>query len=127
MGETSAPRARIPSSGVSTRELRLRLPTALYERAMQAAQERQVSLTALGESAFLEYLERQGAGRRVEDELRAMVVELRAMLDLLIRVFLNHTPPVPVERVADMRRIGQQRYVEFQQRLQEVLGKGGEG
>jgi hypothetical protein len=49
------------------------------------------------------------------------------MLDLLIRVFLNHTPPVPVERVADMRRIGQQRYVEFQQRLQEVLGKGGEG
>jgi len=128
------------SSDMATRQVSARYPDRDVGKMVAIAKGRSVVVASVFREAVKFYLSHHGRGQAAEDpaiqasmrtrkQIRAMQNELHvvmAFLDMLVRTYLMHTPPLPEEAVDAQAASAEQRYRKLIDQL-PLLIQSGEG
>lgn len=123
---------------MATSQVSVRFPDRVLERMEAVAKQRSMAVASVIREAADAHLNRLGRGRASEDpavqaatrtakQIRAMQNELHvvmAFLDMLMRTFLLHMPPVPEEAVDAQAAAAEQRYRKLIEQLPLLLQSG---
>lgn len=127
------------SVDMATSQVSVRFPDRVLDRIEAIAGQRSIAVASVVREAVDAYLSRQGRGHVADDpavqaairmakQMRAMQNELHvamAFLDMLVRTYLLHTPPVPEGAVAAQAAAAEQRYRKLMEQLPLSLQSGG--
>ena len=126
------------SVNMATSQISVRFPDRVLDRIEVIARQRSIAVASVVKEAVDAYLSRQSRGLMTQDpsvqaaartakQIRSMQNELHvamAFLDMLVRTYLLHTPPVPEDALDAQAAAAEQRYRKLIEQLPLLLQSG---